>query len=111
MEVSADGVAVVVLVVAASVPVVVVVVVAAVEAASVAVPVVLVVVLVVSELPPLQAAREVTRAKLAPARARFLKVIMRSIRLLLILMSYCQRQLSQSDNGGKASKFRPPEIV
>jgi Mg2+/Co2+ transporter CorB len=100
-----------VLVVAASVPVVVVVVVAAVEAASVAVPVVLVVVLVVSELPPLQAAREVTRAKLAPARARFLKVIMRSIRLLLILMSYCQRQLSQSDNGGKASKFRPPEIV
>ncbi len=99
------------LVVAASVPVVVVVVVAAVEAASVAVPVVLVVVLVVSELPPLQAAREVTRAKLAPARARFLKVIMRSIRLLLILMSYCQRQLSQSDNGGKASKFRPPEIV
>ena len=111
MEVSADGVAVVVLVVAASVPVVVVVVVAAVDAASVAVPVVLVVVLVVSELPPLQAAREVTRAKLAPARARFLKVIMRSIRLLLILMSYCQRQLSQSDNGGKASKFRPPEIV
>lgn len=108
MEVSADGVAVVVLVVAASVPVVVVVVVAA---ASVPVPVVLVVVLVVSELPPLQAAREVTRAKLAPARARFLKVIMRSIRLLLILMSYCQRQLSQSDNGGKASKFRPPEIV
>jgi hypothetical protein len=107
-----------VLVVAASVPVavvVVVVVVAAVEAASVAasvaVPVVLVVVLLVSELPPLQAAREVTRAKLAPARARFLKVIMRSIRLLLILMSYCQRQLSQSDNGGKASKFRPPEIV
>ena len=99
------------LVVAASVPFVVVVVVAAVEAASVAVPVVLVVVLVVSELPPLQAAREVTRAKLAPARARFLKVIMRSIRLLLILMSYCQRQLSQSDNGGKASKFRPPEIV
>lgn len=106
------------LVVAASVPVavvVVVVVVAAVEAASVAasvaVPVVLVVVLLVSELPPLQAAREVTRAKLAPARARFLKVIMRSIRLLLILMSYCQRQLSQSDNGGKASKFRPPEIV
>lgn len=99
------------LVVAASVPVVVVVVVAAVEAASVAVPVVLVVVLDVSELPPLQAAREVTRAKLAPARARFLKVIMRSIRLLLILMSYCQRQLSQSDNGGKASKFRPPEIV
>jgi len=103
-----------VLVVAASVPVavvVVVVVVAAVEAASVAVPVVLVLVLVVSEPPPLQAAREVTRAKLAPARARFLKVIMRSIRLLLILMSYCQRQLSQSDNGGKASKFRPPEIV
>ena len=102
------------LVVAASVPVavvVVVVVVAAVEAASVAVPVVLVLVLVVSEPPPLQAAREVTRAKLAPARARFLKVIMRSIRLLLILMSYCQRQLSQSDNGGKASKFRPPEIV
>ncbi|MBP6743679.1 hypothetical protein KA344_00530 [bacterium] len=111
MEVSADGVAVVVLVVAASVPVVVVVVVAAVDAASVAVPVVLVVVLVVSEPPPLQAAREVTRAKLAPARARFLKVIMRSIRLLLILMSYCPRQLSQSDNGGKASKFRPPEIV
>lgn len=95
------------LVVAASVPVVVVVVVAA----SVPVPVVLVLVLVVSEPPPLQAAREVTRAKLAPARARFLKVIMRSIRLLLILMSYCQRQLSQSDNGGKASKFRPPEIV
>jgi len=42
-------------------------------AASVEAPVVAPVVL--DSLPPLQAAREATRARLAPARARFLKVI------------------------------------
>ena len=40
-------------------------------------------VLLVSEL-PLQAAREATRAMLAPARAKFLRFNIRSIRLLLI---------------------------
>jgi hypothetical protein len=40
-------------------------------------------VLLVSEL-PLQAARDATRAMLAPARAKFLRFNIRSIRLLLI---------------------------
>lgn len=79
---------------AAPVPVVVVVVsvvvavVVLVEAASVEVPVAVLApevlgVLLVSEL-PLQAAREATRAMLAPARAKFLRFNIRSIRLLLI---------------------------
>lgn len=100
------GAAVVVLVVAASEPVVVVVV----TAASVGVAVVLVVVLVESVVPPLQAAREATRAKLAPARARFLKVIMRSIRLLLILYEILSMSSLRVTMVAKLVKFRPPEI-
>ncbi len=84
-------VVVVVLVAAPSVPVVVVVLVAA--------PSVLVVVVVEDSVevlePPPQAAREATRAKLAPAKAKFLSVIMSLIRLLQCLMM-CPVTISES---------------
>ena len=65
----------------------------------VAAPSVLVVVVVEDSVevlePPPQAAREATRAKLAPAKAKFLSVIMSLIRLLQCLMM-CPVTISES---------------